>query len=119
MNGYRDLIVWQKAMKLVKEVYSLINVLPKEEMYALSSQMRRSVVSIPSNIAEGQGRKSSKDFINFLTIARGSKYELETQIYICIEIGYFSENTASYALGLCDEIGKMINSMICKLSTKI
>ena len=83
MASYKDLIVWQKAMDLVVEIYRICKFLPKEENYGLSDQMRRSVVSIASNIAEGQARDSKKDFIRFLSIAQGSKAELETQIEIC------------------------------------
>ncbi len=118
MNSYRELIVWQKSMQLVKAVYALLEMLPKKELYALDAQMRRAVISIPSNIAEGQGRSTVKDFIHFLSIARGSKYELETQILICIDLGYFSVQAAENAMKLCDEIGKMLNSIIIKLSTK-
>jgi len=73
MNDFKDLIVWQKAMDLVAEIYRLVEKLPKEEIYGLGRQMRRCATSIPSNIAEGQGRNSSKDFIRFLGIAKGSK----------------------------------------------
>ena len=83
MNGYKDLIVWQKSMDLVDEIYRLVKFLPKEETYALSDQMRRAAVSVPSNIAEGYERKSPKEFANFLSIARASRAELETQICIC------------------------------------
>ena len=119
MNSYRELIVWQKSMQLVRAVYLLPEALPRKELYALDSQMRRAVISIPSSIAEGQGRSTAKEFVHYLSIARGSKFELETQMLICIELGYFSSESAETALGLCDEIGKMINSMISKLSTKL
>ena len=116
-KDYKDFIVWQKAIDLSVEVYRLVKLLPKTETYALSDQMRRAVVSIPSNIAEGQGRNSAKDFANFLAIARGSQKELETQIYICIKIGYFTEEEASTAFNLCEEIGKMLNALIIKLKS--
>ena len=80
LRYYQDLVVWQRSMELVKEIYSLIKYLPKEELYGLSDQMRRAAVSIPSNIAEGQARYSNKDFIGFLYISRGSIAELETQL---------------------------------------
>ena len=80
LQKYEDLIVWQKAMDLVAEVYRIVKALPGEELYALSDQMRRAAVSIPSNIAEGQERNTTKDFINHLYIAKGSKGELETQL---------------------------------------
>ena len=116
-NSYKDFIVWQKAVDLSVEVYRLVKLLPKTEIYALSDQMRRAVVSIPSNIAEGQGRNSAKEFANFLGIARGSQKELETQLYICIRIGYFTEEEASTALNLCEEVGKMLNALIIKLKS--
>ena len=85
-NYFKNLLVWQKAMDLVEESYQLIKLLPPYEKFSLSEQMRRAAVSIASNIAEGAGRKTKNDFIQFLSIARGSKYELETQILICIRL---------------------------------
>jgi four helix bundle protein len=82
VQSYRELIVWQKAMKLVQSIYSLTKDFPKEEVYALTSQIRRAAVSIPSNIAEGQGRDSTKEFLHHLSIAYGSLMEVETQILI-------------------------------------
>lgn len=116
LNSYRDLIVWQKAMELVKETYSIISVLPKEEKYALADQMRRCVISIPSNIAEGYERNSSKEYTHFLSIAQGSKAELITQLEICKMLGYVED--VSPIIALCDEIGKMINSIIKKIGEK-
>ena len=116
IKSYRDLLVWQKSMDLVCEVYRLVKLLPKEEFYALSSQMRRSSVSIPSNIAEGQQRKTTKEFVNFLSIARGSNAELYTQLMICIRLDYLEEAEVKNAMQYSDEIGKMINSIIDKLS---
>lgn len=118
MNSYQDLIVWQKSMDLVIETYRIIKLLPKSEMYVLSDQMRRAAISIPSNIAEGFGRHASRDYSRFLSIARGSKYELETQLRICVKIGYIEHKEIVTALKLCDEIGKMLNSLIATLSQK-
>ena len=115
MDSYQDLIVWQKSMQLVKEVYTLVKTLPKEEQFALSDQMRRAVVSIPSNIAEGYGRNSTNDYIRFLNIARGSKYELDTQIQICVMLNDIRKEKAATALELSEEIGRMINALIKKL----
>ena len=115
---YRDLTVWQKGMDLAVEVYRIIKLLPREEQYVLSDQMRRASVSIPSNIAEGWGRDYTKDFIRFLNIARGSEYELETQLLLCTRIGLVSENDIENAMNMCDEIGKMLNAMIKKLAAK-
>ena len=109
---YQNLLVWQKAMDLTAEIYKLVKKLPKEETYALSDQMRRAVVSIPSNIAEGRDRNTNKEFIQFLHIARGSKAELETQILICVKVGYLTETEISKAMNLSIEVGKMLTSLI-------
>ncbi len=112
---YRDLIVWQKAMELVKETYILVKKLPKEETYALSDQMRRAAISIPSNIAEGYGRKSKTEYSRFLDIARGSLFELETQIHIGIMLGFFTEEDSDKAFKLSSEVARILNSIITKL----
>ena len=91
VRSYRDLNVWKKSIQLVKDIYILVKLLPKEETYALSDQIRRSAVSIPSNIAEGSGRKGAKEYIHFLYISLGSLCELETQIIISNEIGYIKK----------------------------
>ena len=114
---YQDLIVWQKAMQLVKMVYQLVKRLPKEETYVLSDQIRRSAVSIPSNIAEGQERNSTKEFIQFLSIAKGSKAELQTQLHICVEIGYLEDADIAEAINTSEEISRMIGALIKKLTT--
>lgn len=115
MESYRELIVWQRSMVLVEEVYRLIRRLPAEEKYALSDQLRRAVVSIPSNIAEGYGRNAAKEYVRFLNIARGSKYEVETQLLICVRLHYLQEVDIQQALALCEEIGRMLNILIKKL----
>lgn len=117
IKDYKDLIVWQKAMDLVVEVYALVKLLPKEEMYALSNQIRRAAISIPSNIAEGQARNSTKEFIQFLAIAKGSKAELETQLLLCVRIGYLKEEQNVTAMSTLAEIGKMINALQQRLTT--
>ena len=104
-------------MELVKETYRVVRLLPKEETYALSDQMRRAAISIPSNIAEGQARNSTKEFIQFLSIARGSKAELQTQLLICVQLKYVTENEINAAMCLTEEVGKMIGSLISKLIT--
>ena len=106
-------------MDLVAEVYKIAKLLPDEEKYALSDQMRRAAVSIPSNIAEGQERNTTKDFINHLYIARGSKGELETQLLICVRLQYLVQSQIEMAQGLLVEIGKMLNALIQSLSTKL
>ena len=115
---YRELIVWQKSMELVKEIYCLVKKLPKEETYSLSDQMRRAATSIPSNIAEGNGRKSQIEYARFLDIARGSQFELETQLHICIMLNFLTENETQKAFELLSEIGKILSSLINKLGTK-
>ena len=115
VNSYRELVVWQKAMDLVVEVYRLVKLLPREERYALSDQMRRSAVSIPSNIAEGHTRNSTKEYIQFLSIAKGSNAELQTQLSICSRLGYLSNEQISKVIVLSEEVGKMISSIQKKL----
>ena len=118
-KDHKDLIVWQKSMDLLVEIYRLVKKLPREETYALSDQMRRAAVSIPSNIAEGRARSSEKDYIRFLFIARGSRAELETQLLACLRLNYFDESDVGTALNLSSEISSMLNSMIYKLSLKL
>ena len=109
---YKDLIVWQKSMDLVEEVYQLLKSLPADERYALTDQMRRSVVSIPSNIAEGHGRQTEKEFKQFLAVAKGSVSEIETQLLICIRLHYLTDDQTEKALSLCQEIRKMLMKLI-------
>ena len=113
---FKELKVWQKSIDLVKEIYNLTKLLPLEEKYDLSSQMRRAAISISSNIAEGNSRNTKKEYVNFLGISRGSNSELWTQLIICNELGYLNEKETEKAISLCEEISKMINSMIIKLS---
>lgn len=114
---YKDLIVWQKGIKLVAEVYKLTSNFPKEEIYGLISQMRRSAVSIPSNIAEGRCRGSKKDYLQFLRIAFGSGAELETQIEVAKSLPAMKNNDFSKTDESLDEIMKMLNVMIRKMNS--
>ena len=109
-NSYRDLLIWQKSMDLTKLVYQITYSFPKDEIYGLTSQIRRSAVSIPSNIAEGRGRNSNKEFIRFLQISLGSLYELQTQLELAIAFNYV--NNIDTINKLSFEIEKMINSFI-------
>jgi len=111
-RSYKKLKVWKKAMSLVEEVYNLTESLPKEERFGLSSQMRQAAVSIPSNIAEGRYRSSKKEFIRFLYNAFGSGGELETQIEVSKQLGYFSEDESRAVDEMLTEVMKMLNSMI-------
>lgn len=117
VQKYEDLIVWQKGMDLVIDIYTLVKLLPDEELYALSNQMKRAAYSIPTNIAEGQERSTTKDFVKFLYIAKGSKGELETLISICIRLKYLTQSQVETVQNLLVEIGKMLNSLICKLNS--
>lgn len=115
VQSYRDLIVWQKSMDLVERVYRMTGVFPKEEMYGLSSQVRRAAVSIPSNIAEGQARKSTAEFLHFLSIAQASRAEVETQTLIAQRLGYVTQAQIKEILSLLDEISRMLNTLRTKL----
>ena len=115
IKSYKDLKVWQKSMLLVTEVYKMVRKLPKEETYALSDQMRRAAVSIPSNIAEGYSRNTDRELLQFLYIARGSKSELDTQIMIGANLEYFSEEDIRTCVALSEETGKLLNSFITKV----
>jgi len=115
IQTYKELIVWQKSMDLTSLVYQTTKKLPKDELYSMTNQMRRAAVSIPSNIAEGQARHSTKEFIQFLRIAQGSKAELETQLLLCLKIGYLIDSDTKEIMNLLQEIGKMLTALIVKL----
>ena len=115
---YKNLTSWHKAMDLTVEVYRLTKKLPKDELYDLTNQMRRAAVSIPSNIAEGNARFSTKEYLHFLSITRGSVAEVETQLMICVRLKYLAQKDIEAALSLLNETGRMLNSMIKKLREK-
>lgn len=115
VKNYQDLIGWQKAMELVEVVYHLTKRFPSEELYGLISQIRRAAVSIPSNIAEGQGRSSQNEFARFLSIAHGSLREVETQILIAMRLKYLQESDAAQAMQLCGETGRILNGLMNSL----
>src|SRR5579863_9769822 len=113
MSGtYRDLEVWQAAMELAVQVYRLTAMFPKEERYGLTSQIRRAAVSVPSNIAEGKGRSSDKELIQFLCHSRGSLFEIETQLAIGERLGYSTKEECDEVRGETARIGQMINGLI-------
>ena len=114
MGPYQNLTVWQKAMVLAKDIYTVTASYPKSETYGLVSQMRRSVVSIPSNIAEGYGRGTNKDLVHFLYTSLGSSNELETQLLLSREFTYLSEEDATMLLQLNEQVNKMLSSLIFK-----
>lgn len=115
MKKYRELIVWQKGIELVLLVYKITRSFPKEELYSLSDQMKRSSVSIPSNIAEGFGRHSDNDFIRFLNISRGSLFELQTQMEISYRLDFMKSEDYELTTQLSIEIDKMLNALISKI----
>lgn len=115
MQTYRDLIVWQKAMSLVLNLYAETKTWPKEDIYGLTSQIRRSAISIPSYIAEGYGRNSTGDYIRFLQIASGSLYEFQTQLEINFKLTYLCEEIYVEINSLSIEIEKMLSSLISKV----
>jgi four helix bundle protein len=117
IKRYKDLLVWQKSMNLVTLIYEKSKSFPKEDAYGLTSQIRRCAVSIPSNIAEGYGRRSSGDYIRFLRMASGSLYELQTQMEIAKNLCYLSDSEFQKADADSIEIEKMLCSMISKLLT--
>ena len=116
MNSYKDLIVWQKAYKLTLDIYSQTKGFPKEEIFGLVSQMRRSSVSIISNIAEGNARGGKKEYIQFLRIAFGSSTELEAQLLLCKDLCLIKEEDYNRINSLLTEVLKMLNVLIKKLS---
>ena len=115
IKNYRDLLVWQKAMVLVNKVYKSSSNFPDTEKFALCSQLRRSAVSIPSNIAEGYGRSSTKDYIRFLHIAMGSLFEMQTQLEISLNQQYIKKEYFDILFEDCREIERMLSSLIHKL----
>lgn len=114
-RNYRDLVVWQKAIKLVKAVYLLTRQFPKTERFALTDQIRRAAVSVPSNIAEGQGRRSVNEFRHFLRVSLGSLAELDTQLTIGQELGYVGQCELDPIHADIVEVRKMINGLLSSL----
>lgn len=113
--SYRKLVVWQKSMELVKLIYDVTRKFPKEEIFGLTAQMRRSAVSVPSNIAEGSQRNSAKEFINFILIAKASLAELETQILVAKDQGYGTTGKIQLALNKAEELNKMLYAFLLTL----
>ena len=115
INTFRDLLVWQKSMSIVTEIYTLTSSFPKEELFGLTSQIRRSAVSIPSNIAEGYGRNSTGDYKRFLQISCGSLNELQTQIEISFNLDFMTKEKNIETLEKIQEIDRMMLSLISKI----
>lgn len=115
IQSYRDLLVWQKSMVLVTEVYSISRKYTDSERYGLISQTQRSAVSIPSNIAEGYGRNSTNDYVRFLRIASGSVYELQTQLEIAVNLSYIEHEAFVGINNISTQIAKMLSALIKKI----
>ena len=109
-QNYKDLLVWQKGISLAKDIYRLTQDFPSEEKFGLTAQMRRAAVSIPSNLAEGQARHTSGEFIQFISHAEGSSAELDTQLILAVELGFCKKTTALPVYELIDEIRRMLNA---------
>ncbi len=119
VKSYRDLVVWQKGMALAASCYRLTRGFPREEMYGLTSQIRRAAASIPANIAEGQGREQTGSFIQFLRVSLGSLKELETHLLLAEEVEVVAKGGATAILAQCDELGRMLRSLIRSLESRL
>ncbi|MBA3634579.1 MAG: four helix bundle protein [Acidobacteria bacterium] len=119
VEGYRDLIVWQKSITLVKQIYQLTQNFLTDEKFGLISQMRRAAVSIPSNIAEGQARRTTGDYVRFVSVAEGSLAELDTQLIVAIELSFCTKIQIKEIFSLMVEIRKMLNALPRSLMSKI
>lgn len=118
IKDYKDLQVWQKSMRLAKGIYLLTQRFPVEERFGLVSQMRRAAVSIPSNIAEGQARNTTGEFIQYLSYAEGSSAELDTQLHLAIDLGYCSEDNPDDVFHMLTDVQKMLKRLRFKLISK-
>ena len=117
-ESYKDLIAWRKAMQLVIEIYQATRQFPRDELYGLTNQLRRAAVSVPSNIAEGQARFSAKEFHHFLSLARGSLVEIETQLIIAQNLGYLSAKQSRSLLSEAAELGRVLNGLIASIKRR-
>jgi len=117
-QSYRDLVVWQASMTLAEECYRVTRAFPREELFGLTSQIRRSAASIPANVAEGHGRENTGSFIQFLRIAQGSTKELETHLYLAERVGLLETERLSGLMERCGDVGKMLRSLIRSLQDR-
>jgi four helix bundle protein len=118
-SSFRDLRVWREAIDLTAQVYKSTSEFPKSEVYGLTQQMRRAAVSVPSNIAEGKGHHSNKEFVHFLFHARGSLWELQTQITVAQKLEYLTKETGAGLLGAAEDVSRALNGLITSLSVDI
>jgi four helix bundle protein len=119
VKDYRDLIVWQKAMGLVETIYCTTKAFPRDEIYGLTSQIRRAAVSIPSNIAEGNGRNTTRDYIHFLGMAYGSVKEVETQVLIAERLQYIDPNSSVQLIQMTTEVARLLSGLMNSLKQKV
>jgi four helix bundle protein len=119
MRSFRDLLVWQKASALAVDIYRVTRAWPREEIYGLTSQVRRAAISIVSNIAEGEGRQSAAEFARFLRIAHGSLREIEAQVFIAMKLDYLTSEEFDRLDQCCVEVGKMLNGLINTVSRQV
>ena len=115
VSSYKDLLIWQRSMDLVERIYKITSKLPATEQWGLTSQMRRSAISVPSNVAEGYGRQATGEYRHHLSIGRGSLLELETQVLLCQRLGYLEYEKINSLLDEINQIGKMLSSLISKI----
>lgn len=115
-GGYRDLIVWQRAMVLARGVQDASNVWPRTEIFGLTSQVRRAAVAVPSNIAEGKGRTGRREYLHHLSIALGSLWELETQLQLAYDYGYLSRDRLAELMSKSEEVGRLLRGLIQSLN---
>jgi four helix bundle protein len=119
IRSYRDLLIWQKGMALAKQIYAMTRTFPGDERFGLTAQMRRAVVSVPSNIAEGQARHGRREFVQFLSHAEGSLAELDTQLTLAVELGYCRPSDADGSVATVAELQKMMASLRGKLTARL
>ncbi|MEK6746916.1 MAG: four helix bundle protein [Pseudomonadota bacterium] len=119
IKNYKDLEVWKKSRILVKQIYQLTKDFPKDELYALTSQLRRAIISVPSNIAEGHSRSGTKDFIQFISIAIGSLAEVETQIILAEDLEYINSSKTEKIYGNIHELQRMLHALRTSLKAKL
>ena len=119
VTSYRDLLVWQKGIELVTACYRVAESFPKTELFGLCSQLKRAIVSVPANIAEGHGRRSTKEFLHHLSIAYGSLMEVETHLQIALQLGFIDGQTLNSHLERSQEVGRMLNGLMRSLRRKM
>jgi len=119
IRSYRDLVAWQEAIQLAKIVYQLSAMFPRDELYGLTSQIRRATVSVPSNIAEGHGRAATGDYLRFLSIALGSLAEVETQLCLAVELSFCAQENIDQALNAAETLGRRLHALQRSLKTKV